>query len=117
TMNGDGAAELCGVKLELSREIVSAASARNLKQLTVGLRPESLELDESKGIRAEVEVVEELGADAYAFCVARLGDTETRLIARTDWRHPPDRGTQVTLRPRAGEAHVFNAETGERLEP
>ncbi len=39
-------------------------------------------------------MVEELGADAYAFCVARLADGEAKLIARTDWRHPPAAGTQ-----------------------
>lgn len=37
----------------------------------MGLRPESLEIGGDGGINAEVEVVEELGADAYAFCNAR----------------------------------------------
>jgi multiple sugar transport system ATP-binding protein len=115
-MNGDGVVDVCGVKLALSREIVTAARARGLRDLVVGLRPESFELGASEGFRAEVEVVEELGADAYAFCVARQGDTETKLIARTDWRRPPDRGASVSLMPRAGEAHVFDPETGERLE-
>ena len=46
--------------------------------VVVGLRPESLEIDDADGIHAEVEVVEELGADAYAFCVARAAAaTET----------------------------------------
>jgi multiple sugar transport system ATP-binding protein len=114
-MNGDGMAELCGVRLELSREITSEAGARGLRDLVVGLRPESFELDQADGINAEVEVVEELGNDAYAFCVARLDGAETKLIARTDWRHPPDRGTRVSLVPRQGEAHVFDPGTGERL--
>jgi multiple sugar transport system ATP-binding protein len=67
------------------------------------------------GISAEVEVVEELGADAYAFCVARPGGVDTKLIARTDWRRPPAQGAKVVLRPRSGEAHAFDPETGERL--
>jgi multiple sugar transport system ATP-binding protein len=116
TLNGDGLAELGGVKVELPRETASAAAARGLREVTLGLRPESLELGESNGIPARVEVVEELGADAFAFCVARLSrDTEDRLIARTDWRQPPDPGTAVALLPRVGEAHVFDPTTGERL--
>jgi multiple sugar transport system ATP-binding protein len=114
-MNGDSVAELCGVKVELPDETTSAARARHLDEVVVGLRPESLEISSGGGIRARVEVVEELGADAYAFCVAELGGPETKLIARTDWRNPPDRGEAVALMPRAGEAHVFDPVTGERL--
>ncbi|HLY50071.1 MAG TPA: TOBE domain-containing protein, partial [Solirubrobacteraceae bacterium] len=69
----------------------------------------------SEGLPARVEVVEELGADAYAFCVATLGEAETKLIARTDPRRAPARGEQVMLAPRAGEAHVFDPASGERL--
>jgi multiple sugar transport system ATP-binding protein len=120
-VNGEGAAELCGVTVELQREIASAVAAGGLREIVLGLRPESLEITASEGmngsggIPAEVEVVEELGADAYAFCVARPAGSETRLIARTDWRRPPAQGANVVLRPRPGEAHAFNPETGERL--
>jgi multiple sugar transport system ATP-binding protein len=114
-LNGDGVAELSGIRLPIPREVVSAAGERGLREVVVGLRPESLELGGSDGIRAEVEVVEELGADAYAFCVARVDGTETKLIARTDWRQPPERGETVVLSARHGEAHVFDPETGERL--
>src|SRR5689334_2330649 len=50
------------------------ASARNpdWKEIVVGVRPESLELA-SDGIPAEVQVVEEVGADAFVFCTAELG--------------------------------------------
>ena len=120
-VNGDGAADLCGVTVELQREIASAAAARGLHEVVLGLRPESLEISGSEGmngaggIAAEVEVVEELGADAYAFCVARLDGVEAKLIARTDWRRPPEPGAKVVLRPRPGEAHAFDPESGERL--
>ncbi len=115
-LNGDGVADLNGVPVKLAPEAAAAAAARGLHDVIVGLRPESLELDHSGGIQARVEVVEELGADAFAFCVAELGgETETRLIARTDWRRPPERGDHVALVPRPGEAHVFDPTTGERL--
>jgi multiple sugar transport system ATP-binding protein len=115
-LNDDGFAELNGVTVMLPPDAAAAAGARNLRDVIVGLRPESLEIDQSDGIQARVEVVEELGADAFAFCVAELNSNdETRLIARTDWRRPPQRGDRVTLVPRPGEAHVFDPATGERL--
>jgi multiple sugar transport system ATP-binding protein len=114
-LDGDGGASLSGTTLTLPRATVSAAGGRGLREVVVGLRPEALEINGFEGIAAEVEVVEELGADAYAFCNARLGDVETKLIARTDWRNPPQPGTRVSLRLRASEAHVFDPRTGERL--
>jgi multiple sugar transport system ATP-binding protein len=88
--------------------------ANGRSAVVVGLRPESLELA-SDGVPAEVEVVEEFGADAYVFCVARVGGEQTKLVARVEARRAPERGERVALRPKADEAHVFDAETGERL--
>jgi multiple sugar transport system ATP-binding protein len=88
---------------------------RAASMTVVGLRP-GHRARPQRWNQARVEVVEELGADAFAFCVAELGgETETRLIARTDWRRPPERGDHVALVPRPGEAHVFDPATGERL--
>jgi hypothetical protein len=36
-------------------------------------------------------------------------------VARTDWRHVPERGERVRLKPRADEAHVFDPVTGKRI--
>jgi multiple sugar transport system ATP-binding protein len=91
------------------------ASANGRKTLVLGLRPESLELAPD-GVPAEVEVVEEVGADAYVFCVAELPGGATKFVARTDARRAPERGARVALRPRTEEAHVFDPDTGERLE-
>jgi multiple sugar transport system ATP-binding protein len=83
-------------------------------RIVLGLRPEALELA-AEGLDAEVEVVEELGADAYVFCVADVGGVPTKLVARGDARHAPDRGARVKLRPLAEEAHLFRPDTGERI--
>ena len=83
-------------------------------RLVVGLRPESLELAPD-GIPARVEVVEDIGADAFVFCAAEVGGESTRLVARTEARKAPQQGEQVTLRPRADEAHLFDPGSGERL--
>ena len=80
----------------------------------LGLRPESLELA-GEGIPARVEVVEEIGADAYVFCVAEVGGEDVKLVARCETRRSPARDARVYLRPRAQEAHVFDPDTGERI--
>jgi len=81
----------------------------------LGLRPESLDVA-SEGLPARVEVVEDVGADAYVFCSAELGGESTRLIARAEARRAPQQGDRVSLRPRAEEAHLFDPVSGTRLE-
>ena len=97
-----------------SEQVPVTAQTNGRKELVLGLRPESLELA-PEGIPAKVEVVEEVGADAYVFCVADLPGGEAKLIARTDCRRAPERGARVALKPKPDEAHIFDPETGERL--
>ena len=104
--NGSGSVSLGGVTVP----VPAGASG----SVVVGFRPESLDVA-SDGIPATVEVVEELGADAFVFCVAELADGTAKLVARTETRKAPARGERVTLRPRADEAHVFDPESGARL--
>ncbi len=83
--------------------------------VVVGLRPESLDLA-TDGFAAEVEVVEEIGADAYLFCACEIAGQPTKVVARVETRAAPTRGARVALRPRSGEAHLFDAATGGRIE-
>jgi multiple sugar transport system ATP-binding protein len=103
-----GCAELGGQKISVPSGIDGAG------EIVVGLRPEALELA-ADGVAGRVEVVEELGADAYAFCVAELPGGEARLVARADARHPPATGERVGLRPRFDEVHLFDPVSGARL--
>jgi multiple sugar transport system ATP-binding protein len=81
-----------------------------------GFRPEHVDIaGDGDGIAARVEVVEDIGADAYVFCSADVDGEQTRLVARTDVRSAPQQGERVRLRPRAEEAHLFDSESGERL--
>ena len=57
-------------------------------RLVVGVRPESLELA-ADGIGAEVQVVEDIGADAYVFCTTSVDGEERRLVARSSIRRAP----------------------------
>jgi multiple sugar transport system ATP-binding protein len=83
-------------------------------EVVVGLRPESLALA-SDGLPAEVQVVEEVGADAYVFCISEIAGQKTKLVARGNARDVPSRGDRVTLRATASEAHLFRPDTGERI--
>jgi len=85
--------------------------------VTVGVRPEDLELvGDEQGIAVEVDVVEELGADAFIYG-RRAGSDETAkpFIARVDGRRPPTKGETVYFRPKEGHLHLFDAKSGKRL--
>ncbi len=96
--------------------IPAQAAANGHGSLVLGFRPEAFELAPD-GISAEVELVEEIGADAYVFCVTEVGGEATKLVARTESRHAPRRGDRVSLRPRTEEAHFFDPESGLRIGP
>ena len=82
--------------------------------IVVGVRPESLELAPD-GIPARVDVVEEIGADAYVFCTADIAGQETKLVARSPAKSAPEREAPVFLRPVVAEAHLFDPDDGVRL--
>jgi multiple sugar transport system ATP-binding protein len=108
-INGDGCS-FCGVSVPLPRTLPTSNG-----KVVLGLRPEALDLAPG-GIDARVEVVEEIGADAYVFCVADYGGDQVKLVARSEARKAPEREAKVSLCPRVDEAHVFDAGTGMRLE-
>ena len=110
----NGSVSFGGVAVVLPETIRAAASAGGWRELVLGVRPESLELAPD-GIAAQVEVVEEVGADAFVFCSAEVDGKETKLVARAGAKRAPARGTRVTLRPLAEDAHVFDPVSGSRL--
>ena len=106
----NGSVSLGGVDVALPNG--ARAEARN--DVVVGLRPEAFELADV-GIAADVDVVEEIGADAYIFASAIVAGEPMNLVARVEAKGAPERGSHLTLRPRAGEAHLFDPATGIRL--
>jgi multiple sugar transport system ATP-binding protein len=110
-LGSNGKASFGGVDVPLP----SGVSANGKTSLVFGVRPESLEVA-AEGVPGRVDVVEDVGADAYVFCTAELGGESTRLVARTEARKAPKQGERVALRPRPDEAHLFDPATGERLE-
>jgi multiple sugar transport system ATP-binding protein len=108
-LNGDRAVSFGGVEVPLPE------AARGGAEIVLGFRPESLELA-AEGVPAQVEVVEEVGADTYVFCVSELAGGTTKLVARVETRHAPARDDRVRLRPRAEEAHLFDPDAGVRID-
>ncbi|MHA7651645.1 ABC transporter ATP-binding protein [Mycobacterium sp. ML4] len=106
----DSAVSLGDFVIEVPREIAGAAD-----EIVVGVRPEHFELG-SIGVEMEVDVVEELGADAYLYGRIAGADTVVSkpVIARTDGRDPPGRGSRVHLHPQPGHLHFFGTD-GHRI--
>jgi multiple sugar transport system ATP-binding protein len=112
----DGAAEIGGTRVPLARQTVNAAHAEGADSVTLGFRPESLELvgAEAGGLAVRVNLVEELGSDAFCYGTLQSHDgthAELDVIARVDPRTPPAKGSTVHLRIRPGEEHIFSAKT------
>jgi multiple sugar transport system ATP-binding protein len=89
--------------------------------VTVGLRPEGLELArKGDGIDAVVHLVEELGAEAYIYAQLANGVSDSvtaksDIIARVDPNASPKPGDPVHLRVKDGAMLLFDAETGTRI--
>jgi multiple sugar transport system ATP-binding protein len=89
--------------------------------VTVGLRPEAIELvAEGRGIPAIVNLVEELGAEAYVYAqlAARASQSITAVndvIARIEPRGAPSSGDRIHLRVREESILLFDVESGARI--
>jgi multiple sugar transport system ATP-binding protein len=110
-LGSNGVVSIGGTEVRLPARVAAEVPG----SLVLGFRPESLELS-ADGLDARVEVVEEIGADAYVFCAAEVAGEATRLVARTEARRAPERGARVSLRPRGDEAHLFDPATGARID-
>ncbi len=109
----DGGVTLGNDVYPVEREILAKAG----KNITIGVRPEDLDIDETKkGIPVIVELVEELGADANVHGSLRSGETDLPIVARVDGRRPPEKGETVYFTPKQGHVHLFDTDTGQRIE-
>jgi len=70
---------------------------------------------EGKGLKTTINLVEELGADAYVYGEAEVHGNTHDIIARVDGRRPPMKGETVYFAPKQGHVHLFSTVTGLRL--
>jgi multiple sugar transport system ATP-binding protein len=85
------------------------------KQVTVGLRPEDLIVTKNEGIAVHVNIVEELGADAFLYGTAEIEGEKVDVIARVGSKSSLRLGDKVYLKPQGGITHIFDIASGLRL--
>jgi multiple sugar transport system ATP-binding protein len=107
----DGGVTLGDTIYPVPRDVLSQAGKG---AITIGVRPEDLELSD-KGIPVTIELVEELGADANVHGSLRSGETDLPIVARVDGRRPPEKGSTVHFTPKQGHVHLFDTDTGQRI--
>jgi multiple sugar transport system ATP-binding protein len=106
----DGGVNLGEVVVPVPRDVLGAA-----REVMFGVRPEHLEIADS-GLKLDVDVVEELGSEAFVYGHAQINGAQQTLVARVDWRNPPRKGETVFVRVDAEHVHVFAADgDGARL--
>ena len=102
----DGVVDLDGMRVP--------APAGAGDRVTIGVRPEHLRLASAgeDGMRAVVDLVEELGADSYLHCSAPDGHP---LVYRAESTDHPRKGEDLQLIAEEGQVRFFDAATGLRL--
>ncbi len=103
-------------------DLVVAVPASAGATVTVGIRPEGF-IPATSGFHVLVEVVEELGADAFVYGkpadtsvkFANASDEGAQVIVRWDPKSPPKPGQTITVGVNPAIIHLFNATTGERI--
>ena len=121
-------ATIGAAKIALSRATLDALKPEDNGKVTIGFRPESLEVvseNDEHSIPVRVSFVEELGSDAYIYgelvgadaSDEKLGSGEdsSQIIVRVPPRTAPAPGEAIHVRIKPGEEHIFSASTGERL--
>jgi multiple sugar transport system ATP-binding protein len=109
----DGGVLFGGTVYPVRNDILNAAAGNTV---TLGVRPEDLVLTSAgDGLQVEVDVVEELGADAYIYGHTTLNGKDHDMVARVDGRRPPMKGDTVYVRPEQGHVHLFDSTSGARL--
>jgi multiple sugar transport system ATP-binding protein len=84
--------------------------------VVVGVRPENWRLvGPGEGIPVTVNVIEELGADAYVYGTCEAQGTPHDLIVRAAGRNSTHKGDVLHVTTDPAHVHVFDKETGERL--
>jgi len=99
-----------------------ANTARADGKITIGFRPEGLELA-SEGTEnafpVDVDIVEELGSDAFVYGEPAAKESallSSQVIARIDPHDAPRKGDKIWLKPKGHAMHFFSASNGRRIE-
>ncbi len=98
--------------IPVQRDALAASSGA---EVVFGIRPEHVQIADS-GLKLEIDIVEELGSEAFVFGRADINGRTQTIVARADWRDPPQKGQVVHVRFDEAHAHLFDgAGDGHRL--
>lgn len=124
----DGAAQLGQTRIPLERDVIAAIKPEDKGHITIGFRPEALDVvtQATEGaIPIRVVLVEELGSDAFVYGeLAGAGEAakdihsgagDAQIIVRVDPRQVPMKGDTIWVAIRPGERHVFSPASGVRI--
>ncbi|WP_028046223.1 ABC transporter ATP-binding protein [Cellulomonas sp. URHE0023] len=124
----DGQANLGRARVAIPRDAVGQLTGDDKNHITVGFRPESVDVlpaGTPDGIPVIVNIVEELGSDAFVYgsltnefghaADVHSGAGDAQVIVRVDPRQVPAKGETIYIRIRTGETHLFHAGSGERI--
>jgi multiple sugar transport system ATP-binding protein len=115
TADGVTGVDIPGTRVPLPDELARAIEKGNVDAVVLGVRPEHLCLDAEGVLSARVTVIESLGHERHIVC--RLDD-DTMVIVRQDSAEaPPKEADAVKLAAEPEHLHVFDAASGERIEP
>jgi multiple sugar transport system ATP-binding protein len=126
-MNLVSASVVSGVGVRVGDSVIKAPVPSSIARhgngypVTVGIRPECLLLaDDGSGVAAIVDVVEELGAEAFVYATLTGRDNDPagqgmQVIARVEPRNAPVMGTPIRLKVRENSALFFDQAGGARV--
>ncbi|GAB2637885.1 sn-glycerol-3-phosphate ABC transporter ATP-binding protein UgpC [Gordonia jinhuaensis] len=107
----DGGVQVGQSVIPVPRAVLADTQA---SRVTLGIRPEDME-QASEGIAMRVDVVEELGSDAFAYGTTEIDGTAQHVVARVNWRTPPAIGDDIHFAVDPERVHLFSIDTGRRL--
>jgi multiple sugar transport system ATP-binding protein len=123
-----GYAKIGDARIAIEREVVGQISEADKNHVTLGFRPESLDVVSQAteaSFPVEVNLVEELGSDAFVYGTlvgpraleahVTSGAGDNQVIVRVDPRNVPAKGERIYVTIRPGQSHVFSHATGKRL--
>jgi multiple sugar transport system ATP-binding protein len=123
----DGAARLGAATMPVERKALASLTPEDRNHITIGFRPESLEIvpEGTPGaMHIRVDLVEELGAETFVYGTVvesgavqeiHSGAGDAQVIVRVDPRYMPAKGDLILVAIREGERHLFSTSTGLRI--
>ena len=108
--------EICNGRARFgTAEVAVTADPAGRERIMLGVRPEALRLvaPGEDGVDLDVTLVEELGAEAYAYATTATGE---KMAVRLPGGHDVTVGSGIRVRPEDTRVHCFDVDSGLRID-